>query len=43
MEEKVIIKCDINIGATISYKDKSKKSPLIVLIMGTDKSNRDGI
>lgn len=42
MEEKVIIKCDINIGATISYKDKSKKSPLIVLIMGTGKSNRDG-
>lgn len=42
MEEKVIIKGDINIGATISYKDKSKKSPLVVLIMGTGKSDRDG-
>lgn len=42
IEENIIIKNDISIGATISYKDKSKKSPLVILIMGTGKSDRDG-
>lgn len=42
IEEKVTIKNDISIGATISYLDKNKKSPLILLIMGTGTTDRDG-
>ena len=41
-EERVIISNDINIGATIAYNDKSKKSPLVLLIMGTVFLDRDG-
>ena len=41
-EERVIISSDINIGATIAYKDKSKNSPLVLLIMGTGSLDRDG-
>ena len=41
-EERVIIKGDINIGATIAYKDKSEKKPLVLLIMGTGSLDRDG-
>lgn len=41
-EERVIIKGDINIGATIAYKDKSEKRPLVLLIMGTGSLDRDG-
>jgi len=41
-EEKVIISNDINIGATIAYKDKNKKRPLVLLIMGTGTTDRDG-
>lgn len=41
-EEKVVISNDINIGATIAYKDKTKKRPLVLLVMGTGSLNRDG-
>ena len=41
-EEKVIISNDINIGATIAYKDKNEKRPLVLLIMGTGSLDRDG-
>ena len=30
-EEKVIIKNDIDIGATIAYKDKKEKRPIVIL------------
>jgi predicted acyl esterase len=41
-EEKVIISDDINLGATIAYKDKKEKRPLVLLIAGTGSSDRDG-
>ena len=41
-EEKIIISNDINIGATIAYKDKNGKKPLVLLIMGTGTTDRDG-
>lgn len=41
-EEKVTINGDINIGATIAYKDKFEKRPLVLLIMGTGSLDRDG-
>lgn len=41
-EERVIIEGENKIGATISYLDKTKKRPLVLLIMGTGKSDRDG-
>lgn len=41
-EEKLIIKGSIDIGATISYLDKENKKPLVVLLMGTGTTDRDG-
>lgn len=41
-EEKVIICNDINIGATIAYKDRNEKRPLVLLVMGTGALDRDG-
>ena len=41
-EDRVIINGDINIGATIAYKDKTEKRPLVLLIMGTGSLDRDG-
>lgn len=41
-EERVKIKGEINIGATISYPDKNKKYPLVILIAGTGGLDRDG-
>ena len=41
-EEKVIISNDINIGATIAYKDKKEKRSLVLLIAGTGSLDRDG-
>lgn len=41
-EEKVIISNDINLGATIAYKDKEEKRPLVLLVMGTGTTDRDG-
>ena len=41
-EERIIIPSDIGIGATIAYKDKNEKRPLVFLIMGTGSLDRDG-
>ena len=41
-EERIIINGEINIGATISYPDKNKKYPLVILIAGTGSLDRDG-
>ena len=41
-EERIIIPSDIGIGATIAYKDKNEKKPLVLLIMGTGSLDRDG-
>ena len=38
-EEKVIIEGENKIGATISYADTSKKRPLVLIIMGTGKTD----
>ena len=42
IEERVIINGENKIGATISYADKNKKRPLVLIIMGTGKLDRDG-
>ena len=41
-EEKLVIRGSIDIGATISYLDKESKKPLVVLLMGTGTTDRDG-
>ena len=41
-ENRISIKGNVSIGATISYPNDSKKYPAIVLIMGTGKTDRDG-
>jgi len=41
-EERVKIKGDVELGATIAYPDKDKKRPLVLLIMGTGSLDRDG-
>jgi len=41
-EDKVSISGTVSIGATVSYTDKNRISPAIVLIMGTGKTDRDG-
>ena len=41
IEKRIIINGENKIGATISYLD-DKKRPLILLIMGTGKLDRDG-
>lgn len=42
IEERVIIDGQNKIGATISHLDGDKKRPLVLLIMGTGKLDRDG-
>lgn len=41
-EDRVIIDGEVKIGATISYTGENKKKPLVLLIMGTGKLDRDG-
>ncbi|MBQ8636171.1 alpha/beta hydrolase [bacterium] len=41
-DERVIINGENKIGATVSYSDYFKKRPLVLLIMGTGKLDRDG-
>ena len=41
-EEEVMIDGRFPIGATIAYNDTDRKSPAIVIIMGTGKTDRDG-
>ena len=41
-EERIKIKSDIELGATIAYQDKEEKRPLVLLIAGTGSLDRDG-
>ena len=41
-EDRVIIDGVNKIGATIAYSDSTRKKPLVLLIMGTGKLDRDG-
>ena len=41
-EERIFIDSEVKLGATIAYKDKSEKRPLVLLIMGTGSLDRDG-
>lgn len=41
-EERVIINGAVSIGATVSYMEKERTSPAVILIMGTGKTDRDG-
>lgn len=42
IEEKVIIDGETKIGATISHDGSQGKKPVVLLIMGTGKTDRDG-
>lgn len=42
IEEKVIIDGESKIGATISHLENNEKQPLVLLIMGNVKNDRDG-
>lgn len=42
IEKDVIIHNDIDIGATVACNDDGIKKPVVVLIMGTGKTDRDG-
>ena len=41
-EKEVMIQGKFKIGATVTYTNENKKSPAVVIIMGTGKLNRDG-
>lgn len=41
-EKEVMIQGKFNIGATVTYTNENKKSPAVVIIMGTGKLDRDG-
>lgn len=41
-EERIKIKGDVELGATVAYPDKEGKRPLVVLHMGTGSLDRDG-
>lgn len=41
-EEQLAVAGKVSLGATVSYTDKASKSPAVVLIMGTGKTDRDG-
>lgn len=41
-EERITIAGTVSIGATLTFTDKSRISPVVVLIMGTGKTDRDG-
>lgn len=42
IEENVVIKGKVNLGATVSYTDKNKVSPAIIIITGSGEADRDG-
>ncbi|HBI85523.1 MAG TPA: hypothetical protein DDX71_04450 [Ruminococcus sp.] len=42
MEKQITIQGEYPIGTTITYEDESRKSPAVVIIMGTGKLDRDG-
>ena len=41
-EKNITIQGEYPIGTTITYDDEKKKSPAVVIIMGTGKLDRDG-
>ena len=41
-EKKITIQGEYPIGATITYEDENRRSPAVVIIMGTGKLDRDG-
>ena len=41
-EERITLSGAVSIGATVTYTDKNTLSPVIVVIMGTGKTDRDG-
>lgn len=41
-EEEIIIEGAVSIGATVTYADKGRRSPAVILIQGTGKGDRDG-
>ena len=41
-EKKITIQGEYPIGATVTYEDESRRSPAVVIIMGTGKLDRDG-
>lgn len=41
-EKRVTVKGEFPIGATVTYTDENKRSPAVVIIMGTGKLDRDG-
>ena len=41
-EKNITIQGEYPIGATLTYADEKKKSPAVVIIMGTGKLDRDG-
>ena len=41
-EKKITIQGEYPIGATITYEDENRRSPAVVIIMGTGKMDRDG-
>ena len=42
IEKKIIIDGENKIGATVSYLDDNQKKPLVLLVSGTGKLDRDG-
>ena len=41
-EKRITIQGEYPIGATVTYEDESRRSPAVVIIMGTGKLDRDG-
>lgn len=41
-EERITIRGEVNLGATIAYQNKDEKRPLVLLIAGTGSLDRDG-
>lgn len=41
-EKEVMVQGKFKIGATVTYTNENKKSPAVVIIMGTGKLDRDG-
>ncbi|MBQ7621750.1 MAG: alpha/beta hydrolase, partial [Candidatus Methanomethylophilaceae archaeon] len=41
-EERVFVDGKVKLGATVTYPDRDKKNPAVVIIMGTGSLDRDG-
>lgn len=42
IEKRVVVLGEVSIGATLSYTDENKLSPVVILISGTGKADRNG-